>query len=207
MSAMAVLVVAVQLHLVCLRRVHVSTHVPPVSICPAAHTSEWSDDCPSQLGQGILDSNGLRARHAPGDKPCGFEIAKTSGKHALRDASEVAAQLPVSMRPFSKRKQNLGCPPADKDRRGSLRSLHFLHSVLPREMAQLGTYVYLCLTSSRRLSTTGVSSFLALANASRATSRSSRVPVLCVVIVLLSLFLRRSFRSRYDVPLLGRVID
>ena len=141
------------LHLTCLRRVHVSTHIPAVSICPAAHTCEWSDDCPSQLGQGILDSNGLRARHSPDDEPCGFEIAKASGKHTLRDASEVAAQLPVSMRSIFKRKQNLGCPPADKDRRGSLRSLHFLHSVLPREKAQLGTYVYLWPSNSRRVFT------------------------------------------------------
>jgi hypothetical protein len=31
------------------------------------------------LDQGILDSNGLRFRHAPGDQSCGFEIAKSSG--------------------------------------------------------------------------------------------------------------------------------
>jgi hypothetical protein len=55
------------LRLVRFLKVHVSTHMPAVSFCPAAHTSEWSDECPSQLGQGILDSNGFRSRHAPRD--------------------------------------------------------------------------------------------------------------------------------------------
>jgi hypothetical protein len=127
-----------------LRKVHASSHIPAVSFCPAAHSSEWGDDCPSQSGQGILDSNGLRTRHALGDEPYGFEIAKRSGKHALRDASEMSAQLPVSMRLLFERKQYPGCPPADKDRRGTVRSLHCLHSVLPREKAQLGTCLYLC---------------------------------------------------------------
>ena len=46
---------------------HVSAHVFAVSLCPAAHASEWSDDCPSQFGQRIFDSNGLRLGHTPGD--------------------------------------------------------------------------------------------------------------------------------------------
>jgi hypothetical protein len=110
-----------------LRRVNISTHIPAVSFCPAAHAFEWRDDCPPQLGQGILDSDGPGACHAPRDEPCGFEIAKRLGKHALRDASEMAAQLPVSMRPSFETKQNLRCPPANKDRRGTLRSLCFVH--------------------------------------------------------------------------------
>lgn len=35
-------------------------------------------------------------------------IPKRSGKHPLGDAPEVATQLPVSMRPFFQRKQDLG---------------------------------------------------------------------------------------------------
>jgi hypothetical protein len=45
---------------------HVSAHILAVSLCPAAHAAEWSDDCPFQLGQRTLDSNGLRLRHLPG---------------------------------------------------------------------------------------------------------------------------------------------
>ena len=127
------------------RRVNISTHIPAVSFCPSAHTPEWRDDCLPQLGQRILDSNGLRACYAPGDEPCCFEIAKSFGQHPLRDASEMAAQLSVSMRPPFKTKQNLGRPAANKDRRGTIRSLYLPHGVSPCEKAQLGTHVYLCL--------------------------------------------------------------
>ena len=105
-------------------------------MCPAAHTSEWSDDRLSQLRQGILDRDGLRSRHAPRDQSCGFEIAKSSGKHPLGDASEVSAQLPVSMRSLLQRKQDLGGPSADKNRGGRLRSLHRIHSVAFCETSQ-----------------------------------------------------------------------
>src|SRR5262249_23401991 len=119
------------LRLVRLRKVHVGPHVPGMSPCPTAHAPEWSDDCPSQSGQGILDGNGLRSRNAPGDESCRFEIAKSSGKHPLGDASKVAAQLPVAIRPLFQRKQNSGCPPADENRRGHLRFLHPVHDVVP----------------------------------------------------------------------------
>jgi hypothetical protein len=79
-------------------KAHVSTDVPAVSFRPAAHTSEWSDECPSQLGQGILDSNGLRSGHAPGDQSRGFKIAESSSKHMLGDDSNMATQLPVPIR-------------------------------------------------------------------------------------------------------------
>src|SRR5207249_3541293 len=60
-----------------------------------------------------------------------LEIAKSSGKHALRDGSEMPAQLPVSIRPLFQRKQNLGCPPADEDRRDHFRWLHHVHTTMP----------------------------------------------------------------------------
>ena len=28
-------------------KVHLGTHIPPMPSCPAAHASEWSDDCRS----------------------------------------------------------------------------------------------------------------------------------------------------------------
>src|SRR5437588_11672623 len=124
------------LHLVLFPEVHVSTHIPVVSFCPAAHTAEWSDDRLSQLRQGILDRDGLRSRHAPRDQSGGFEIAKSSGKHPLGDASEVSAQLAVSMRSLLQRKQDLGGPSADKNRGGHFRSLHRIHSVAFCETSQ-----------------------------------------------------------------------
>src|SRR5882762_11653803 len=36
------------LPLVHFRKVHISGHLPVVSLCPAAHASKWSDDCLSQ---------------------------------------------------------------------------------------------------------------------------------------------------------------
>src|SRR6266849_4292483 len=46
---------------------HLSVLDLAVSLCPAEHASEWSDDCPSQLGQRVLDGNGLRLRPTSGD--------------------------------------------------------------------------------------------------------------------------------------------
>lgn len=112
-------------------KAHVGAHVPAVPFCPAAHTPEWSDECPSELCQGILDSDGLRFRHALCDQSRGFETAKSSGEHALRNASKVTAQLPVTIGPLLQREQNLGCPPADEDRRRQFRSLYRIHNVLP----------------------------------------------------------------------------
>lgn len=164
-----------------IRRVHLGGYNPAVSSCPAAHSSEWGDDCPSQPGQGILDSDALRPRHAPGDEPCSFEIAKRSGKHTLRDASKMSAQFPVSMRLLFERKQNPGCPPADKDRRRTVRSLRCLHSVLPREKAQLGTHVYPCPGAS------AVCHRRQLHAEQRGPPRHpSIVALICLVIVLLS---------------------
>src|SRR5580704_15019922 len=51
-------------------KAHFSTHVPALSFRPATHTSEWSDKCLSQSGQGILGSDGFRSRHPPGDQSC-----------------------------------------------------------------------------------------------------------------------------------------
>lgn len=96
------------MHLVSFRKVHISGHLPAVSLRPAAHTSERSDDCPSQSRQRILHRNGLRPRHAPSDQSCEFKIAKSSGQHPLGDPSEVAAQLPMSIGSVFQRKQNLG---------------------------------------------------------------------------------------------------
>jgi hypothetical protein len=73
---------------------HFGTDEPAVSFRPATHTSEWSDESPSQLGQGIFDSNGLRSGHAPGDQSSGFKIAESSSKDMLGDDSNVATQLP-----------------------------------------------------------------------------------------------------------------
>src|SRR5262249_44825560 len=86
------------------QKLHLCAHDPAVALCPAAHTSEWRDDCPSQFGQGILDSDGLRSRYAPVNQSFGFEIAKSSGEHTLGDTSELAAQLAVPMRPLFQRK-------------------------------------------------------------------------------------------------------
>jgi hypothetical protein len=109
------------------RTAHVSTHCLVVSFCPAAHAFEWCDDCSSESCQGILNSNGLRSRHAACDQPCRFKVAKISGKHTLRDVSEVATQFSVSMRFHLKRKQDFGRPFADKDRGRHFRSLRRLH--------------------------------------------------------------------------------
>src|SRR5262252_3883203 len=48
-------------------KAHFSADVLAVSFGPAAHACEWSNDRPSQLSQRILDSNGFRLRHNPGD--------------------------------------------------------------------------------------------------------------------------------------------
>ena len=56
------------------------------------------------VGQGILDSNGLQCRHAV---PRSMLSVKRSRKHSLRDTSEPASQLRVAMGRFLKRGQNL----------------------------------------------------------------------------------------------------
>jgi hypothetical protein len=98
------------------RNVYVRTHIFSVSSCPAAHASKWCDDRSSKLAQRILDSDGLRPGHAPDDQASGFEVAKSSGQHTLRHASELAAQFSMPVRPLLQREQNLGRPCADKNR-------------------------------------------------------------------------------------------
>jgi hypothetical protein len=46
---------------------HVSSHVPAVTSRPTNHTSERDDDGRSELGQAILDSDGVRSHDAPSD--------------------------------------------------------------------------------------------------------------------------------------------
>jgi len=41
---------------------------------------------------------------------------QSSGKHALGNFSNITAQLPVPVRPFFQREEDLRCPSADKDR-------------------------------------------------------------------------------------------
>jgi hypothetical protein len=54
-------------------------------------------------------------------------MAKSSGKHALRDTPHAPAQLPVAMRSLLEREQDHGGPSADKNR---YRRFRFVH--LPR---------------------------------------------------------------------------
>ena len=68
------------------------------------------------LRQRILEGPGPRSGRAPGDQSRGFQIAQSSGKHALGNVSNVAAQLPVPVRPFFQREEDLRRPSADKDR-------------------------------------------------------------------------------------------
>jgi hypothetical protein len=106
---------------------HVGADILVVSFGPTAHTPEWRDDRPSQLGQRILEGPGPRSGHAPGDQSRGFQIAQSSGKHVLGNVSNVAAQLPVPVRPFFQREEDLRRPSADKDRAAaSLRSRYNL---------------------------------------------------------------------------------
>jgi len=95
---------------------HVGAHILAVSFGPMAHTPEWRDDRPSQLSQRILEGPGPRSGRAPGDQSRGFQIAQSSGEHALGDVSNVAAQLPVPVRSFFQREEDLRRPSADKDR-------------------------------------------------------------------------------------------
>jgi len=99
-------------------KMHAGAHVPAMSSGPAAHTGERRDDGPSQWSQGVLDSNDPHSCFTPANQSCGFEIAKSSRKHPLGNTSEVATQLPMSMRPLLQRKQNFGGPSADVDWRG-----------------------------------------------------------------------------------------
>jgi hypothetical protein len=98
------------------RKMHVGAHILAVSFGPTAHTPEWRDDRPSQLGQRILEGPGPRSGRAPDDQSRGFQIAQSSGKHALGNVSNVAAQVPVPVRPFFQREEDLRRPSADKDR-------------------------------------------------------------------------------------------
>ena len=95
---------------------HVGAHILAVSFGPTAHTPERHDDRPSHLGQRILEGLGPRSGRAPVDQSRGFQIAQSSGKHALGNVSNVAAQLPVPVRPFFQREEDLRRPSADKDR-------------------------------------------------------------------------------------------
>ena len=95
---------------------HVGAHILAVSFGPPAHTPEWRDNRPSQLGQRILEGPGPRSGRAPGDQSREFQIAQSSGKHALGNVSNVAPQLPVPVRSFFQREEDLRRPSADKDR-------------------------------------------------------------------------------------------
>jgi hypothetical protein len=95
---------------------HAGAHILAVSFGPTAHTPEWRDDRPSQLGQRILEGPGPRSGRAPGDQSRGFQIAQSSGKHALGNVAKVAVQLPVPVRPFFQREEDRRRPPADKNR-------------------------------------------------------------------------------------------
>lgn len=95
---------------------HAGAHILAVSFGPTAHTPEWRDNRPSQIGQQILEGPGPRSGHAPGDQSRGFQIAQRSGKHVLGDVSNIAAQFPVPARPYFQREEDLRRPSADKDR-------------------------------------------------------------------------------------------
>jgi hypothetical protein len=98
------------------RKIHVGAHILAISFGPTAHTPEWRDVRPSQPAQRILERSGPRSGRAPCDQSPGFQIAQSSGKHALGNVSNVAAQLPVPVRPFFQREEDLRRPSSDKDR-------------------------------------------------------------------------------------------
>jgi hypothetical protein len=95
---------------------HIGAHILAVSFGPTAHAPEWRDDRPSELGQRIFEGPGPRSGRAPGDQSRGFRTAQSSGKHVLGNVSNIAAQLPVPVRPFFQREEDLRRPSADKDR-------------------------------------------------------------------------------------------
>ena len=95
---------------------HGGAYILAVSFGPTAHPPERRDDRPSQPGQRILKGPGPRSGRAPVDQPRGFQIAQSSGKHALGNVSNVAAQFPVPVRPFFQREEDLRRPSADYDR-------------------------------------------------------------------------------------------
>src|SRR5579864_4479566 len=97
-------------------KMHAGAHILAVSLGPTAHTTERRDDRPSQLGQRILEGPGPRSGRAPGDQSREFQIPQSSGKHALGNVSNVAAQVPVPVRPFFEREEDLRRPSANKDR-------------------------------------------------------------------------------------------
>src|SRR5690242_260231 len=122
------------------RQPHLSSHAPAVTSRPPAHTSERDDDGCSESGQGILDGDDVRSHDPPSDQSRGFEIAKSSGKHPLRNASQVAAQPPVSIRPPLQRKQNLGRPPPDEDPAYPSRSFDYVHVPPPAKPSRWATF-------------------------------------------------------------------
>jgi len=95
---------------------HVGADIFAVSFGPTAHATKWHDNRPSQLGQRILESPGPRSGGATGDQSRRFQIAQRSGKHVLGNISNIAAQLPVPVRPFFQREEDLRRPSANKDR-------------------------------------------------------------------------------------------
>jgi hypothetical protein len=71
----------------CFHAVHVGAHCRMMPFRPSAHTSERPDDCPSEFAQRILDRKGLGSHHSPRNETSGFQIAKGSREHTLRDVS------------------------------------------------------------------------------------------------------------------------
>ena len=64
-------------------------------------------------------------------------MAKGSREHALRDGSETALQLSVSMRSFVKRKQDLARPLADENRGNDPRRCSHTHPLFLQEVLDL----------------------------------------------------------------------
>jgi hypothetical protein len=95
---------------------HVGADILAVSFRPAAHNPKWRDDRLSPPGQRTLEGLFPRSGRAPGDQFRGFQIAQSSGKHALGNVSNVSAQLRVPIVPLFQREQDLRRPSADKDR-------------------------------------------------------------------------------------------
>jgi hypothetical protein len=95
---------------------HAGAHILAVSFGPTAHTPKWRYDRPSQPGQRILEGPGPPSGRAPCDQSRGFQIAQSSGKHALGNVANVAAQVRVPVWPFFQREEDRRRPSADKNR-------------------------------------------------------------------------------------------
>ena len=123
---------------------HVGADILVISFGPTAHPAERRDDRPAQLRQRILEGPGPRSGRAPRDQSRGFQIAQSSGKHALGNFPHAAPQLPVPVRPFLQREEDPRRPSADKDRvAASFRSRYNLvlaaHEInLTRNVEMLG---------------------------------------------------------------------